>query len=159
MWPTMPHLGHLTTQSNWLRSTTTNAITTATPCGSSFFVPRPPGEQSALAIAAPRTDRGFPAYGIVATLKHRNPAESLLAERAALCAWRLRRCYPIEAAMFENVRRNWGNGAAAVMTRIENLFIRVTAHDDHLAKLTRYETSIERSLMGALFALRQLRTP
>jgi|SRR5215469_847542 len=96
---------------------------------------------------------------IVTTLKPTNAVEHLLAERVALCAWRLRRCYRIEAAMFENVRRNWGNGAATVMTRIEQLFIRVTAHDDHLAKLTRYETSIERSLVGALFALRQLRTP
>lgn len=96
---------------------------------------------------------------IVATLKPRNPVERLLVERAALCGWRLRRCYRIEAAMFENVRRNWGNSAATVMTRIENLFIRVTAHDDHLAKLTHYETSIERSLMGALSALQQLRTP
>ena len=98
-------------------------------------------------------------HEIVATMKPKNAVESLLAERVALCAWRLRRCYRIEAAMFENVRRNWGNGAATVMTRIENLFIRVTAHDDQLAKLTRYETSIERSLVAALFALRQLRTP
>lgn len=96
---------------------------------------------------------------IVATLKPRNAVESLLAERVAVCAWRLRRCYRIEADMFENVRRNWGNGAATVMTRIEQLFIRVTAHDDQLAKLTRYETSIERSFVGALFALQQLRTP
>ncbi|MGH7070029.1 MAG: hypothetical protein ACREFO_08440, partial [Acetobacteraceae bacterium] len=96
---------------------------------------------------------------IIATLKPRNPVESQLAERVAICGWRLRRCYRIEAAMFENVRRNWGNGAATVMTRIEHLFIRVSAHDDHLAKLTRYETSIERSMLAALFALRQLRTP
>lgn len=94
---------------------------------------------------------------IIATLKPRNPVESQLAERVAICAWRLRRCYRIEAAMFENVRRNWGNGAATVMARIEQLFIRVTAHDDHLANLTRYETSIERSLASELFALRQLR--
>lgn len=96
---------------------------------------------------------------IVATLKPRNPVEALLAERVALCAWRLRRCYRIEAAMFENVRRNWGNGPATVMTRIEHLFVRVTAHDDHLAKLTRYETNIERSLAGALFTLQQIRAP
>lgn len=94
---------------------------------------------------------------IVATLKPRNPVEDLLVERIALCAWRLRRCYRIEVAMFENVRRNWGNGPATVMPRIEHLFVRVTAHDDHLAKLTRYETSIERSLASALFALQQLR--
>jgi hypothetical protein len=96
---------------------------------------------------------------IVTTLKPRNPVEALLVERIALCAWRLRRCYRIEAAMFENVRRNWGNGGATVMTRVEQLFIRVTAHDDHLAKLTRYETGIERSLASALFALKQLRMP
>lgn len=96
---------------------------------------------------------------IVATLKPRNPVEALLAERVALRAWRLRRCYRIEATMFENVRRNWGNGPATVMTRIEHLFVRVTAYDDHLTKLTRYETSIERPLAGALYALQQLRTP
>lgn len=96
---------------------------------------------------------------VIAALKPRNQGETLLAERVAVCAWRLRRCYRIEPAMLENVRRSWGNGPATVMTRIEHLFVRVTAHDDHLSKLTHYETSIERSLAGALFALRQLRTP
>lgn len=61
--------------------------------------------------------------------------------------------------MFENVRRNWGNGAATVMTRFEHLLIRATAHDDDLANFTRYETSIERSLVSAMFALYHLRTP
>jgi len=55
--------------------------------------------------------------------------------------------------MFENVRRSWADGAPTITSRIEHLFVRVTAHDDQLAKLTRYEVSLERSLQRALAAL------
>lgn len=96
---------------------------------------------------------------IIATLKPGDPVEIQLAERIAVCAWRLRRSYRIEAAMFENVRRSWANGAPTITSRIEHLFVRVTAQDDHLAKLTRYEVTLERSLQRALIALehRQMR--
>lgn len=61
--------------------------------------------------------------------------------------------------MFENVRRSWTNDAPTFTSRIEHLFIRVTAYDDHLAKLNRYEVSLERSIQRTLFALehRQMR--
>ncbi|MGH6984867.1 MAG: hypothetical protein ACREEI_11645 [Stellaceae bacterium] len=96
---------------------------------------------------------------IIAALKPGDPIETQLAERIAVCAWRLRRSYRIEAAMFENVRRSWADGAPTITSRIEHLFVRVTAHDDHLAKLNRYEVSLERSLQRALIALehRQMR--
>lgn len=48
---------------------------------------------------------------IIAALKPGDPVETQLAERIAVCAWRLRRSYRIEAAMFENVRSSWTNGA------------------------------------------------
>jgi hypothetical protein len=96
---------------------------------------------------------------IIAALKPGDPVETQLGERIAVCAWRLRRSYRIEAAMFENVRRGWTNGTPTMTARIEHLFVRVTAHEDHLAKLNRYEISLERSLQRALFALehRQMR--
>jgi len=96
---------------------------------------------------------------IVTALKPGDPVEAQIAERIAVCAWRLRRSYRIEAAMFENVRRSWVNGAPTVTSRIEHLFVRVTAHDDQLAKLNRYEVSLERSLQRALVVLevRQMR--
>lgn len=90
---------------------------------------------------------------IVAALDPGDPVETQLAERIAVCAWRLRRSYRIEAAMFENVRRSWTNDAPAFTSRIEHLLIRVTAYDDHLAKLNRYEVSLERSIQRTLFAL------
>ena len=43
---------------------------------------------------------------IIATLKPEDPVEAQLAERIAVCSWRLRRSYRIESAMFENVRQN-----------------------------------------------------
>ncbi|HYL33448.1 MAG TPA: hypothetical protein VEU53_09935 [Stellaceae bacterium] len=96
---------------------------------------------------------------IIAALAPGDPVETQLAERIAVCAWRLRRSYRIEAAMFENVRRSWTNNVPTFTSRIEHLFIRVTAYDDHLAKLNRYEVSLERSIQRTLFALehRQMR--
>lgn len=96
---------------------------------------------------------------IVVALDPRDPAETQLAERIAVCAWRLRRSYRIEAAMFENVQRSWTNDAPTFTSQIEHLFIRVTAYDDHLATLSRCEVSLERSIQRALFALehRQIR--
>jgi hypothetical protein len=90
---------------------------------------------------------------IVDALKPTDPIETQLAERIAVCAWRLRRAYRIEAAMFENVRQTWINGAPATTAKIEQLFIRVSAHEDHLAKLSRYEVNLERLLQRALLAL------
>lgn len=96
---------------------------------------------------------------IIATLKPEDPVEIQLAERIAVCAWRLRRSYRIEAAMFENVRQSWDNGAPTITSRIEHMFVRVTAYDDHLGKLSRYEVTLERSLQRTLAALenRQMR--
>ena len=65
----------------------------------------------------------------------------------------------IEAAMLENVRCAWANGTRTITSRIEHLFVRVTAHEDHFAKLNRHQVGLERSLQCALFALehRQMR--
>ena len=55
--------------------------------------------------------------------------------------------------MFRKTRKSWSNGATAETQEIETVFLRLVSQDDELAKLTRYETSIERSLQRALRAL------
>ncbi|HZL59286.1 MAG TPA: hypothetical protein VFC38_06270 [Stellaceae bacterium] len=96
---------------------------------------------------------------LVKALNPQDAIEAQLAERIAICAWRLRRSYRIEAALFENVRTDWTAESPALTSKIERLFVRVTAHEDQLSKLTRYEASHERSLQRALFTLerRQMR--
>jgi hypothetical protein len=86
-------------------------------------------------------------------LQPKGAVELHLAERVALCAWRLRRVYRIETGLFRKTRKSWSNGAAAETQEIETVFLRLVSQDDELAKLTRYETSIERSLQRALRAL------
>jgi hypothetical protein len=90
---------------------------------------------------------------LMAALQPKGAVELHLAERVALCAWRLRRVYRIETGLFRKTRRSWNNGGAAETQEIETVFLRLVSQDDELAKLTRYETSIERSLQRALIAL------
>jgi len=90
---------------------------------------------------------------LVTALQPKGAVELHLAERVALCAWRLRRVYRIETGLFRKTRKSWSNGATAETQEIETVFLRLVSQDDELAKLTRYETSIERSLQRALRAL------
>jgi hypothetical protein len=90
---------------------------------------------------------------LIAAFNPKDAIEAQLAERIAICAWGLRRSYRIEATLFENVRRNWSANNPDLTSKIGHLFVRVTAHEDQLSKLTRYEASHERSLQRALFAL------
>jgi hypothetical protein len=90
---------------------------------------------------------------LVTALQPKGAVESHLAERVALCAWRLRRLYRIETGLFCKTRKSWSTGAAVETQEIEAVFLRLVSHDDELAKLTRYETSIERSLQRALRSL------
>jgi hypothetical protein len=90
---------------------------------------------------------------LVAALQPKGAVELHLAERVALCAWRLRRVYRIESGLFRKTRKSWSSGAPADAQEIETVFLRLVSHGDELAKLTRYETSIERSLQRALRSL------
>ena len=91
-------------------------------------------------------------------LKPKGPVERQLAERAVLCAWRLRRIYRIETGLFCKTRKGWAHGAATLSDEVEVLFLRLTSQDDVLSKLTRYETSLERSLQRALRGLERRQT-
>jgi hypothetical protein len=90
---------------------------------------------------------------LVAALQPQGAVELHLAERVALCAWRLRRVDRIETGLFRKTCKSWSNGATTETQEIETVFLRLVSQDDELAKLTRYETSIERSLQRALRAL------
>jgi hypothetical protein len=90
---------------------------------------------------------------LLVALAPQSTVELALAERAALCAWRLRRVYRIETGLFRKARKAWGNGAAATTNEIAVVFLRLASQEDDLSKLTRYEITLERSLQRALRAL------
>jgi hypothetical protein len=94
-------------------------------------------------------------YGdLIAALKPRGPMEHQLAERIAINAWRLRRAYRVESGLFERARSAWREGATEQTSDIDLIFIRLsTSGGDELAKLSRYEAAIERSLRRALLDL------
>jgi hypothetical protein len=79
--------------------------------------------------------------------------EAQLAERAVICAWRLRRVYRIETGMFSKARKSWAPGGPTMAADIDTVYTRLSAQRDDLAKLSRYEASIERSLRRALLDL------
>lgn len=90
---------------------------------------------------------------LMTALRPEGAFEVNLAERVILCAWRLRRVYWIETGLFCKTRKSWSNGDAVATNDIEIVFLRLASQDDELAKLTRYETSLERSVQRALKAL------
>jgi hypothetical protein len=90
---------------------------------------------------------------LLSELRPRGGFELALAERVILCAWRLRRVYRIETGLFCRTRKSGANGEATTTNDIDVVFLRLASHDDELAKLTRYETSLERSLQRAFRAL------
>jgi hypothetical protein len=90
---------------------------------------------------------------LMAALRPEGAFEANLAERVILCAWRLRRVYRIETGLFCKTRKSWSNGDAVATNDIDIVFLRLASHDDEIAKLTRYETSIERSVQRALKTL------
>lgn len=79
--------------------------------------------------------------------------EAQLAERAVICAWRLRRVYRIETGMFSKARKLWVPTGPTVASDIETVYTRLASQRDNLARLSRYESVIERSLRRALLDL------
>lgn len=73
---------------------------------------------------------------MLAALGPKGAVEIALAERAVLCAWRLRRVYRIETGLFCKTQKAWTNGAAATSQEIEVVFLRLASQDDELSKLT-----------------------
>jgi hypothetical protein len=87
---------------------------------------------------------------LVTALGPRDAFEDLLVERVATSAWRLRRVCRIESGLFSKARASVQNGKLKRTRDIELVFLRLTSHDDTLAKLNRYEASLERSLLRAI---------
>jgi hypothetical protein len=96
---------------------------------------------------------------LAGALAPKDALDDLLVERIATSAWRLRRVYRIESGLFSKARVSAHNGTLKRTRDIELVFLRLTANDDTLAKLSRYEASLERSLLQATqqFLCRQLR--
>ena len=90
---------------------------------------------------------------LVRVLRPHGAMEAQLAERAVICAWRLRRVYRIETGMFSKARKLWAPTGPTMANDIETVYTRLSSQRDDLAKLSRYEASIERSLRRALLDL------
>ena len=87
---------------------------------------------------------------LLTALGPKDALEEILVERVATSAWRLRRVYRIESGLFAKARVSAHNGKLKRTRDIELVFLRLTSHDDTLAKLNQYEASLERSLHQAL---------
>jgi hypothetical protein len=90
---------------------------------------------------------------LMRVLRPEGAMEAQLAERAVICAWRLRRVYRIETGMFSKARKLWAPTGPTLANDIETVYTRLSSQRDDLAKLSRYEASIERSLRRALLDL------
>src|SRR5215468_7594764 len=90
---------------------------------------------------------------LMRVLRPEGAMEAQLAERAIICSWRLRRVYRIETGMFGKARKLWAPTGPTMANDIETVYTRLSSQRDDLAKLSRYEASIERSLRRALLDL------
>jgi hypothetical protein len=90
---------------------------------------------------------------LMRVLRPAGAMEAQLAERAVICAWRLRRVYRIETGMFSKARKLWAPTGPTLANDIETVYTRLSSQRDDLTKLSRYEASIERSLRRALLDL------
>ena len=90
---------------------------------------------------------------LMRVLRPKGAMEAQLSERAVICAWRLRRVYRIETGLFSKARKSWAPGGPTMATDIDTVYTRRSSQRDDLAKLSRYEASIERSLRRALLDL------
>src|SRR5689334_18692063 len=90
---------------------------------------------------------------LMRVLRPEGAMEAQLAERASICAWRLRRVYRIETGMFSKARKLWAPTGPTLANDIETVYTRLSSQRDDIAKLSRYESSIERSLRRALLDL------
>jgi hypothetical protein len=95
---------------------------------------------------------------LLRVLRPAGAMEAQLAERAIICAWRLRRVYRIETGMFSKARKLWAPTGPTLANDIETVYTRLSSQRDDLSKLSRYESSLERSLRRALLDLERRQT-
>lgn len=103
--------------------------------------------------------------GIVASLRPEGTLEDALAERAAVCLWRVQRAPRIEAALLKPTPAPEPEFLSAALASMnggtlpepEAPDVRVyDLHADELERVARYETHAERSAYRALAELRQV---
>ena len=87
---------------------------------------------------------------LASNLGARDAVEELMVERIVICAWRLRRVYRIESGLLSRARTAWTTAGPKVTRDIDLVFMRLGSGDDELAKLTRYEISLERCVITTL---------
>ncbi len=90
---------------------------------------------------------------LMRVLRPKGAMKAQLFERAVICAWRLRRVYRIETGLFGKARKSWTSGGPTMAIDIDTVYTRLSSQRDDLAKLSRYEASMERSLRRALLDL------
>ena len=103
------------------------------------------GLTAARIICFDESEADFAAFaeGLRAALQPADPVEAQLAERIALCAWRLRRAYRVEAELFNAFRKTQPQFHD---TEIGTVFDCATMQ---MAALARYETALDRALSQA----------
>lgn len=92
-------------------------------------------------------------------LKPEGPLETLLVDRMAASLWRLRRLNRVETGIFADEQKDIARFALGKPIEPGNVglaFIRVANSSDAFSKLSRYESTIERSLFKALHELQRL---
>jgi hypothetical protein len=78
--------------------------------------------------------------------------EALLVDRIVAAAWRLRRVLPVEAAIYDEERVDYGGKERSLGWA----FSRNATGQNAFSKLSRYESAIERGLYRALHELQRL---
>ena len=103
------------------------------------------GLTAARIICFDESEADFAAFaeGLRAALEPADPVEAQLAERIALCAWRLRRASRVEAELFNAFRKTQPQFHD---TEIGTVFDCATMQ---MAALARYETALDRALSQA----------
>jgi hypothetical protein len=89
------------------------------------------------------------------------PLEEHLVERVAVCMWRLRRVYRVEAEIFQYEIANIESDNAKDYLETQAVtpggaFKRDAGREGAISKLSRYEAAIERSLFRALHELQRV---
>lgn len=103
--------------------------------------------------------------GVVASLRPEGTLEDVLAERAAVCLWRVQRAPRIEAALLAPTPAPEPDAVLVSLLHAQGQTLpeppapdvrAYTVNADELARLARYETHAERAAYRALSELRQV---
>ena len=69
----------------------------------------------------------------MAALRPKGAVEQALAERAVLCACRLRRVYRFETGLFRKARGAWSDATAESTSGVAIVFLQLASNEDNLS--------------------------